>query len=74
MGSTVISEIERRILSLPEKDQVRLLSRVSETIRKRREADLDEKLAEMASDPQVQRVLQEINIDFLPAELDGLPE
>ena len=73
MSTSVISEIEKSILALPEDDQLSLLSRVTETLRKRREAELDKQLIDMASDPEIQRALKEIERDFSGTELDGLP-
>jgi len=74
MGSSVISEIEESILALPEKEQLRLISRVTQTLRRRPREDLDSQLAGMANDPQIQRELMEIERDFSAAEIDCLSE
>ena len=74
MSQTVITQIERSIFALPEAEQHRLISRVSETLRKRaeRENNFDAKLLEMANDPEIQSELREIELDFRVTEFDGL--
>ncbi|CAN5294878.1 hypothetical protein BH20ACI2_BH20ACI2_02000 [soil metagenome] len=74
MGTSVISEIEESILALPEKEQLRLISRVAETLRRRRQPQIDAQLIEMANDPDIQREIREIERDFTGTEFDGLPE
>jgi len=72
VNATNIAEIERNIFALPEKEQLRLISRVSETLRKRQEEETQKQLAEMASDPDIRHELKEIEDDFSFTELDGL--
>ena len=74
MNQTAIKQIERSIFALPEAEQHRLISRLAGTLRKRaeRENDFDAKLLEMASDPQIQRELKDIERDFRVTEFDGL--
>ncbi|MGD9588172.1 MAG: hypothetical protein AB7Q37_06200 [Pyrinomonadaceae bacterium] len=73
MSTSVISEIEKSIFALPEKEQLRLIARVTQTLRKRQDAEMQARLAEMASDPDIQRELKEIEKEFRSTELDGLP-
>ena len=49
-------------------------ARVTETLRSRtaNEADLDAELFDMASDPEIQREIAEIERDFRITEFDGL--
>ena len=70
----VISDIEESILALPENEQLRLIARVAETLRRRQEAEDEAELLEMANDPDIQRELREIEKDFAPTEFDGLAE
>ena len=74
MSPIVISQIEQSILALPAEEQLRLISRVADTLRKRAEYenDFDTQLAEMAKDPEIQRELKEIESDFRVTEFDGL--
>ncbi len=74
MGTSVIAEIEESILALPEKEQLRLISRVTKNLRRRRQGQIDAQLIEMANDPDIQREIREIERDFAGTEFDGLPE
>lgn len=74
MSSTVISQIEQNIFALPEEEQIRLIRRVTDTLRKRAEdvINFDAQLVAMANDPDIQRELKEIERDFRGTENDGL--
>ena len=72
MSASVISDIEKSIFALPEREQLRLISRVADTLRRRQELEFGDKLAEMAADPDMRRELEEIERDFGPTEMDGL--
>jgi hypothetical protein len=66
-------EIEISQLTLP--DQLWLLERLIQRIRKRTlqmRSTPDAQLAAMASDPNVQRTLREIEVEFAVTEADGL--
>ena len=76
MSSTVISQIEQNIFALPAEEQLRLIKRVTDTLRKHAEIenDFDAQLVAMANDPDIQRELKEIERDFRGTELDGLAD
>ena len=62
MNQMVLSKIEQNILSLPVDEQLLLISRVAEKLRKKIEGNFafENQLAEMANDENVQRELKEI--------------
>ena len=74
MNQIALSQIEHNILSLPVDEQLLLISRVAEKLRKRVEEDsfFENQLAEMANDKNVQHELIEIENDFRHTEMDGL--
>jgi len=74
MSTSVISDIEKSIFELPESEQLRLIARVAETLRRKQETEDEGELFEMANDPDIQRELLEIEKDFAVAEFDGLAE
>lgn len=74
MITSVISDIEESIFALPENEQLRLIARVAETLRRRQESEDEAELLEMANDPEIQRELREIEKDFAHTEFDGLAE
>ncbi len=76
MNQTALSEIEQNIMSLSTNEQLLLISRVAEKLRKKNvaETDFENELAEMANDVDIRRELEEIEEDFRYTELDGLTE
>ena len=74
MSQIVLSQIEQSILRLPANEQLLLISRVAEKLRKRidKEDDFKNQLAEMANDAEIQRELKAIETDFRQTEFDGL--
>lgn len=76
MGEMVLSKIEQSILQLPVDEQLLLISRVAERLRGKIEdaSNIDDKLAAMANDENIQRELKEIEKDFRYTEFDGLAE
>lgn len=76
MNQTALSEIEQNIMSLSTNEQLLLISRVAEKLRKKNvaETDFEYELAEMANDVDIRRELKEIEEDFRYTELDGLTE
>jgi len=76
MNQIALLQIEHNISSLPVDEQLLLISRVSEKLRGRVEADssFESQLAEMANDEHIQRELKEIESDFRCAETDGLTQ
>lgn len=74
MSDAVLYQIEKTILELPADEQLLLISRVVDKLRKtaQNEAEFEARLAEMAADKQVQAELRRIEDDFAATELDGL--
>lgn len=72
-----LSDIERQILQLPLGEQLGLIERLASSIRKRAcsaTPDREVALTAMASDPQIQLELAQIEREFALAEADGLDE
>jgi hypothetical protein len=74
MNQIALSQIEQNILQLSADEQLLLISRVAERLRKNYDntSDFEYQLAEMANDSDIQRELKEIETDFLYTEFDGL--
>jgi uncharacterized protein YicC (UPF0701 family) len=72
MSYMSVEEIEERISRLPVNDQLRLIERLAHRLRERKRDDIDQELAAMANDPNIQRELQEIESEFAGTESDGL--
>jgi hypothetical protein len=76
MSSPVLNEIEQRINLLSFDEQLLLLEQLAQRIRRAKQPDRSaaDDLAAMASDPDIQRELQEIDEEFRATEMDGLEE
>ena len=76
MSRIVLSQIEQNILQLPVDEQLLLISRVAEKLRKKVETqtDFQNQLSVMANDASIQRELKAIEEDFHRTELDGLEQ
>lgn len=76
MISQKIREIEDSIYSLSQEEQKLLLERITKKIkfnsRFSNKNELEEKIREMANDPEIQAEISEINREFLMTEMDGL--
>ena len=74
MNFGVLSEIEAHIDELSVAEQLALLEYVAQRLRKNlgAQSDLENELALMAADPDIQRELREINEEFASMEPDGL--
>jgi hypothetical protein len=74
MSEIALSQIEKSVEDLPTADQLLLISRVAERLRREAQNDFefDADLAEMAADEQVQAEMRRIEHDFSVTELDGL--
>jgi len=78
--SPLLREIERSIHSLSPEEQLWLLERIANHLRKRTHVDAllveakdwETQLAAMANDPDIQAELAAIDQEFAFAELDGL--
>lgn len=71
---SLLAELEENISRLSMDEQLLLIERVSHRIRKNisGNSDIDIQLSEMATDPEIQRELQEIEQEFAVTEQDGL--
>lgn len=76
MSQIVLSQIEQNIRQLPVDEQLLLISRVAERLRKKVETQtvFENQLSEMAKDANIRRELKEIEQDFRHTELDGLEQ
>jgi hypothetical protein len=74
-GSHHLDEIERQIAELPRTEQLWLIERLAQQLRQTdpgRRSISEGDLAAMASDPEIQREIRRINVEFGPTEQDGL--
>ena len=73
---SLLNELEENIRRLPLDDQLLLIERVSHRIRTdiSGKMDIDAQLSEMATDPEIQKELQEIEQEFSATEQDGLDD
>jgi hypothetical protein len=76
MSEVVLSQIEKSIVELPVDEQLQLISRVAERLRRQNAfvTDFESSLADMAVDEEIQRELRDIERDFRLTEIDGLGE
>ena len=77
MSSTVLSQIERTVRHLSHDEQLWLIEQLAHNLRKVEsdsveQAAFESRLAEMATDPEIQAELQEIDREFAATEADGL--
>ena len=75
MSNTALERLEADISQLSLSDQLWLIERLAQRIRQRTLPDqppLESQLAAMASDPDIQRELRQIESDFAGTDLDGL--
>lgn len=77
MNVSATERIEREFSQLTLPDQLRLLDRLTQRIRKattQPQPSLEEQLTAMAGDPFMQRELRAIEAEFSALETDGLTE
>ena len=74
MNISTLSEIEESISQLPMDQQLRLIERVAQRIRGSivGKDSIEDQIAAMASDPQIQGELHKIEAEFASTEADGL--
>jgi hypothetical protein len=75
MRIEMLSQIEAEITRLTKDEQLWLLKRLARHLRQENqtEADfLDDQIAEMAKDPDIQREIRAINEEFAVTDNDGL--
>ena len=75
MSNKALERLEADISQLSLSDQLWLIERLAQRTRQRTLPDqptLESQLAAMASDPDIQRELRQIESDFAGTELDGL--
>lgn len=72
--SEQLTQIEKRIGLLPMDEQLRLIERITQRLRESmiEKNALDNQLAAMAADPEIQGQLGKIEEEFSLAEADGL--
>ena len=74
-NTQVLADIEQRASGLSTKEQLWLIERLAQNLRRLSPPGLlvtDEHLAAMAADPDIQREIREIDEEFLTTETDGL--
>ena len=71
---SLLSEIEENISKLSVDDQLWLIERVTQRIRENivEKNNRNDRLRDMAADPEIQKELQAIEREFASAEEDGL--
>jgi hypothetical protein len=76
MNQTALSEIEQSVMQLSPDEQLLLISRVAEKLRKKSvtDSEFENQLAEMANDADIRRELKKIEEDFQYTEFDGLTQ
>lgn len=76
MNTLTLESIESAINQLSFLEQVQLLERLAQHIRKQteRRQSIEDQLAAMAADPEIQRELRQIEAEFSGTEMDGLPD
>ena len=75
MNSSILFEIERKIRELSQKEQLWLIERLAHCLRESTLKDqsiLENQLAAMASDPEVQSELKKMGEEFALTEPDGI--
>ncbi|MDQ3684890.1 MAG: hypothetical protein M3430_04730 [Acidobacteriota bacterium] len=75
MAQSVLSQIEDSFSQLSVSEQRRLIERLVRRVHQNapnEESDLDNQLALMAADPEIQSELRDIEREFAHAEADGL--
>jgi hypothetical protein len=75
MTNATIERIEADIRQLPLADQLWLMERLAQHIRRstiHTQPALEDQLATMANDPEIQRELRQIEAEFAGTETDGL--
>ena len=75
MNASILMEIERKIQLLSPKEQLWLIERLTHLLRADSKPDqlaLNHQLELMAADPDIQRELEAIEVEFAATESDGL--
>ena len=71
MSQSTPSQLEERFTQLPIAEQKALLERLARRVNSH-VGDDDEELLQMAADPDIQREMREIELEFASAGADGL--
>ena len=76
MDRTILTEIEDRVNTLTQDEQLWLLERLVRRLRRRKARAKrqvwDSELAQMAADPEIETELRKIEAEFRGTEADGL--
>ncbi len=75
MNSVSLYEVEKMVLQLPQKEQLWLAERIIHLMRSKSLYDknnMEQQLAIMAEDSEIQKEIKNIKDEFMIAESDGL--
>ena len=74
--SSILYELEREIAELPVEDKLWLQAQIDKQIRAaalgKSASEIESELEEMANDPEIQRELAAIELEFAATSMDGL--
>jgi hypothetical protein len=74
--SLIVYELEREIAELPVDDKLWLQTQIDKQIRAaalgKSASEIESELEEMANDPEIQRELAAIELEFAATSMDGL--
>ena len=74
--SSIVYELEREIAELPVEDKLWLQAQIDKQIRAaalgKSASEIESELEEMANDPEIQRELAAIELEFSATSMDGL--
>lgn len=74
--SLIVYELEREIAELPVEDKLWLQAQIDKQIRAaalgKSASEIESELEEMANDPEIQRELAAIELEFSATSMDGL--
>ena len=74
--SSIVYELEREIAELPVEDKLWLQTQIDKQIRAaalgKSASAIESELEEMANDPEIQRELAAIELEFAATSMDGL--
>ena len=72
MSHSILTQLEERFSQLPVSEQKALLERLARRVYVQAGNGDEQLLAQMATDPEIQREMREIDREFASADADGL--
>ena len=72
--SSLAHKLEREIALLPFEEKLWLIAQIARQIQPVAIPNNEIELSEMANDPEIQREIAIINLEFVPTLMDGLKE